>query len=284
MPQSLRQIKRRIRSIENTQKLTKAMEMISVSKLRSVQGQIAHFRIYAERIDRMMGQVLAGCSDIFSPLLKVLKTKQKVLLCLVTSDTGLCGNYNHNVIRLMKKFLHDQAEKQVQAVAVGKKGFAELKKAGVEVVDSYLALQGRYSSAVAEKIAQSLIAKYLAKEADEIYMVYTIFESGSRHRPTVEKFLPIDFKAAKPDLYLAEPSMSEILDELLPAYISTKLRYVLLSAFACEHSARSMAMGEATDNARNLLEDLILTRNKVRQANITREIIEVISSSEALKG
>lgn len=283
-PQSLRAIRRRIRSIENTQKLTKAMEMISVAKLRAIQTQIAHFNVYFEKMDHMMGQVLAATPDPCHPLLCDRKKKEKILLCLLTSDTGLCGNYNHVIMREAKQFIHEHTARHIQMVVVGKKGFMEFKKAGMEIVDAYISSNGRYSGGLADKIAQGLIAKFLAGDADEVYMAHTIFISGARRRAVVEKFLPMTLSAGKPDLYLAEPGMTEILDRLLPAYISTKMRHVLLNAFACEHSARSMAMGEATDNAKNLLEELILTRNKVRQANITREIIEVISSSEALKG
>lgn len=284
MPQSLRQIRRRIRSIENTQKLTKAMEMISVAKLRAIQGQIAHFKIYFGKIDHLMQQALAGSEDIEQPLLHGYKTREKILLCLITSDTGLCGPYNQNILRQVRKFFREHAAQKISAFAVGKKGFNDFKKEGIDVRDAYLSLNGRYSGSVAEKIAQELIIRFLNHEVDEVYMAYTVFESGSRHRPVIEKFLPLEFSVGKPDLYLAEPSMPEVTEQLLPVYISTKMRYALLSAFACEHSARSIAMGEATDNAKSLLEDLILTRNKVRQANITREIIEVISSSEALKG
>lgn len=285
MPQSLKAIKSRIRGITSTKKLTRAMEMISVSKLKRAENLLDKSRPYFLKIEVFLKNILSGY-DIKAahPLLEARPDKQKVALCLVTSDTGLCGGYNHALLDMVEKFLSGYKPDNVRLVAFGKKGFSYFKKKGFAVPYSYIGLNGRYSPEAAMKVAANLEELFLSREVDEVYIAYTNIAAGHRANPALEKLLNIEYEKVKPVNYVFESGMERVLEELLPVYVFSKIRIALLNAFTSEHKARAVAMGEATKNARELLEGLILLRNKIRQSNITREIIEVISSAEALKG
>lgn len=284
MTQSLRQIKSRIRSIENTEKLTSAMEMISLAKLRPLQNHLAVSAEHYLKTERILQNLLRGDDEASHPLLNKRKNKQKITLCLITSDAGLCGSYNHRIIHLAEEFIQQNNGYEINLVIVGKKGFSYFKRAKLDIRDAYLDEHSHFSHRFSQRLSQNLINKFLNKEADEVYIAYTFFESASRHTPAIEKILNIELVKGKKNDYLLEPDLGGILEDFLPFYILSKIRTVLLNSFCAENSSRVMAMGEATDNAKELLDNLILLRNKVRQANITRELIEVIASSDALKG
>jgi len=281
--QSLRQIRRRIKSIESTQKLTKAMEMISISKLRSIQNQLDNFRLYFGQVEELFFDVFTPGAGS-APFLKTPPGAKKILLCVVTADTGLCGVYNQAILRRVKSFLDSHPAARVEAYCVGRRALGFITRAGVKVIGSRLSVNGRYSTELADGIAQALMERCVSGDYKEAHVAYTIFNSGARHIPTIEKFLPVDPPQHRRASRIFEPDQDALLAKAVPLYLYAKMRSIFLNAFACEHSARGIAMGEATDNAKQILETLILMRNKVRQAHITREIIEVISSSEALKG
>jgi F-type H+-transporting ATPase subunit gamma len=283
MIQSLRQIRRRIKSVESTQKLTRAMEMISVAKLRSAQNRLNIFKNYFYALDGILRDSI-GCLAPGDHQLLTRGKSKKICLCVIAADTGLCGVYNNGVLKAAADFLSRHKNKEVTAVCVGKKALQFMEKRAIPVEGSFISLNGRYSHAAADSITQALIKIFSSGRAGEVYAAYTVFESGSHHKPVVEKILNIEMPPAQQKVFFVEPSVNELIDAFVPVYTAARLRFILLNAFACEHSARAIAMGEATDNAAELLENLVLVRNKVRQANITREIIEVISSSEALKG
>ena len=283
MIQSLRQIRRRIKSVESTQKLTRAMEMISMAKLRSTQNRLNIFKNYFYALESIMHDSIGCLKGVGHQFLTPGRSK-KICLCVIAADTGLCGVYNNGVLKAAADFLSRHKKEEVTAVCVGKKALQFMEKRAVLVEKSFISLNGRYSHAAADSLAQKLTDIFSSGRAGQVYAAYTVFESGSHHKPVVEKILDIEIPQAKKNLFFVEPSVNELIDAFVPAYIAARLRFILLNAFACEHSARAIAMGEATDNAAELLEGLVLMRNKVRQANITREIIEVISSSEALKG
>jgi len=284
MTQSLRQIRRRIRSIESTEKLTHAMEMIAVSKLRPLQERLGIYAEYFLKADEILRHFLTNFSALEHPFLKEKEKKQKLTLCIITSDTGLCGSHNYDMIRATEKFIAEQKVCQVSLICVGKKGFIHFKKGGFKITDAIIDTHGRYSQGSLDKISQRLIDLFLKGEADEVYVAYTRFVSVSRRRPTIEKILNLTVAPGASTQYLIEPNSSTYAGDFIPFYILTKIRFMMLNSLVCEHSARGMAMEEATDNAKEMLEGLVIFRNKVRQANITREIIEVISSANALKG
>jgi len=284
MVQSLKVVRTRIRSVESIKKLTRSMEMVSSARLRSSQKELYILREYSLRIEKMLSNLLTNAENVNHSLLTPRRAKKNILLCLVTSDTGLCGSYNSAVIRLTEEFIRDNNAYKTSLMIIGKKGFNHFRKTGIEIVDSYAELCGRYSQKTADKIAQKIMGIFLSGQADEVYMVYTNFESAARRRLVLEKILNIEKKTGEKAEYITEPDLASLLDEIIPLYFINKIRMVILSAFTAEHATRVMAMNEATKNAKDLLEDLVLLRNKMRQAQITVELIELISSANAMRG
>ncbi len=284
MIQSLRQIKKRIRSVESTKKIMRAMEMVSVAKLNRIETTLDASRPYFFKLDSILKNLLTGVKAASHPLLEERAAKQKAVLCLITSDSGLCSTYNDNIIRLAEDFINKYGIGEIKLVAIGRKGFNFFKKKGLVIPHTYVGLHGRYSSEIADGIAKTLTDLFLSGEADEVYVAYTHFISALRYKPTLEKFLNIERNKDHQIEYILEPNLNRILEELIPRYISTKMKLILLEAFTSEHSARMIAMKAATDNAEELIDSLTLLRNKARQAAITKEVIEVASSAEALKG
>jgi len=284
MIQSLKQIKNRIRGIENTQKVTSAMQMISVAKLNRIEKILYTFRPYFLSLETFMNDLVNSSSVPQSPFFEAREGKQDICLCLVTSDGGLCGSYNNNIIRLAGEFIEKKGKEAIKLVCIGKKGFNFFKKRGLDIVNSYIGFNGRYSEKIVDEITSALIDIYLSGKAGEVHIAYTQFETALIHKPAVAKFLNIEPSLGKKIEYIFEPNAERILEELLPKYIQIKMRLMFLGAFCAEHSARTVAMKTATDNANELLRGMILLKNKVRQADITEEMMEIISSSEALKG
>jgi len=283
MSESLRHIKRRIRSIESTSKVTRAMEMISIVKLRHAQEGLVPAKDYSFKLEQMLKNILTSFV-VKHPLLENRKTKEKITLCFIASDMGLCGSYNHNMFKCVHDFIARHATSKINLVIIGKAGFRMFKKLSFPISDVYTEFHGRLNKEVFNKISRRLVELFLTQEADEVHVAYTRFDSAARLKPVVEKILNVDTGQGQFVEYKAEPDIQTICDELIPSYIDNKIYGILLNAFASEHSARSMAMGEATENASELLDELVRTRNKMRQASITKEIIEVISSVDALKG
>jgi len=290
MTQSLKQIKNRIRSIESAKKVTGALEMVSVAKLSRIGDSLRAMDPYFIKIESILNGLLENAKgEIASPFFAKSVSKKRIGLCVVTSDSGLCGMYNSNIMRLADRFIDERPKDDIKLILIGKKGFSYFRKRGIAILNSYLGLNGRYSENVFDQIADYLIEAFISDEVDELYVAYTHFESSIRSAPLLKKFLGLDLNvnaedARVDDEYILEPERMGILKELLPRYLAIKVKLMLLSAFASEHSARIFAMRNATSNARELLDGLILRRNKVRQANITQEIMEISAASEALKG
>jgi len=284
MIQSLRQIKARIRSIENTRKLARAMEMISASKLKRSSRLLETSSAYSSRIESLLVNILSSAEGVVSPFLKAGTDKQAIGLCILTSDTGLCGNYNHSLIRAAENFLSRYPASKVRLVTLGRKGFTYFKKKGFPIARSYIGFNGRYSDDLCRRLLGDLTQMFLKAEAGEVYVAYMQSETASRQKAVIEKLLEIGYDKKEQKEYIFDSGRQRMLDELIPVYLCNKVTTLVLKAFTAEHQARAIAMGEATKNATDLLEGLVLLRNKVRQGNITREIIEVISSAEALKG
>lgn len=285
MLQSLKIIKRRIRSVENTKKITKAMEMVSGAKLRKSETVLQSGKPYFLGLEAMLKDLLCGIDISGYDILEERAQKKIIGLCVVSSDTGLCSSYNDNIIKLAEDFINKRGKHFVKVVAVGKKAVSYFIKRGFWVFRSYSGLQGRLSESVAQEISDTLLQLFLSKEVDEVYVIYTQFVSALKYKPTSEKILNIERSGeTQRSEYILEPDRDSILKELLPKYIGAKIRYILLNAFTSEHSARMMAMQLATDNAHEMIDSLTLLRNKARQSSITKEIIEVSSAAELLKG
>ena len=285
MIQSLRSIKLRMKSVDNTKKITRAMELVSASKLNRIKNILYTSRPYFSKVEVLMHNVLKSTDIALNhPLLKKRPEVKSIALFVVTSDAGLCGTYNLNMIRLTEEFAVKKGKDKVEIIAIGREAFNHFKKEGYRITDGYEDLHSRYSVSVASEIAESLKGMFLDGKADEVYAAYTRFDSTLHHKPVIEKLLNIESSETGGVEYIAEPDMRSVLDELLSWYIHEKIRLIMLNSFTSEHSARMIAMKMATDNAKDLMDSLTLSRNKARQAMITKEVIEIASSAEALKG
>lgn len=282
---SMRQINLRIKSIGNTRKITKAMEMVSASKLSKVKVPFFLTKPYISALEKMMHDLLSDSPGLKNALIEKREGVKNSILCVLTSDTGLCGIYNDNIIKTTERFLNGRkGDNNIKIVAIGKEGYNHFRKKGLDVTHSYLGLYGRYSTKVADDITNRLINIFVNHEADEVYVAYSHFHSSLRHTASVEKFLNIEIPEKPRRYYTFEPSAVAIFDSLTKKYVINKMRSILLEAFTCEHSARMLAMKTATDNADDLTSELTLARNKARQFAITKEVLEIAASAEALKG
>ncbi len=289
MSESLKHIKSRIRSIESIKKITRAMEMVSLAKLRPSQSRLEASRRYTGKIRQLLSYALAKAPRADNPFLESRESGNKTVLCVISSDTGLCGTYNNNLFRKAEEFIRENSGSKVSLAVVGRKGFNYFRRRGYELPLAYHEPRGNYTGAMLEKIVSDLSLMFSSSKVNSVYLAYTRFESSSRQKPVIEEFLPLFFPAEEAQCaslaeeYLIEPDALTVLNELVPVYIANKMRTAILEAKASEHASRVISMAKATDNAKELLEDLILLRNKVRQAGITKEILEIISSAEALK-
>jgi len=284
MPQSLRTLKLRIRGIENTRKITNAMEMVSSAKLSRVKNRLFSQRAYFTKLENALHGLLGTGALTGHPLLEKRENPKNITLCVITSDAGLCSVYNYSIIRLAEKFIDGRGKDRVKLITVGRDGFNYFKNLNFSISNSHLELYGRYSAMTADAITKELTDKFLSKEADEVYMAYTYFANTLRHKPMVEKLLNIDYTVKSDIDYILEPDTEKVLNALLSDYIYDRTRLIILNAFTSEHAARMIAMKSATDNAKELLETLTLLRNKARQAAVTKEVLEIAMSAEALKG
>ena len=284
MVQSLKEIKNRIRSIQNTKKVTAAMGMVSFAKLNKIEKILPALRPYFLKLDKIYGDLLGTLDTTGHPFFEKRVPVKKIALCLITSDSGLCGVYNHNIISLAERFLDGFGLNKVNLFLVGRKGFQYFRKRGVEVSDAYLGLNGKYSYAIADEIADKLLHSFNSRAVDEVHVAYTQFQTAFLHRPTINKILNLERKVVTQNEFILEPDRPRILELLLRNYLLQDFRFMLLQSFAAEHASRVIAMRSATDNAQEIVNRLTLTKNKMRQANITQEIMEVVSAVEALRG
>jgi len=284
MSESLRDIKNRIRSIENTKKITNAMQMVSMQKLDRVDRALYIARPYFKEVLTLLDNLLGGREGLGLPCLKPGSGENSILLLVIASDNGLCGVYNNNIISLAEDFIKTKAgQSGVRLIVLGSRGVSYFKKKGANIIKDYTLINGRYSDALAGKISRDLSDEFLNGRAREVYIAYTLYKTGAIHQPVIEKYLNIEPRQGEEIDFILEPDINGILEKLIPVYLFLKIKLVLLEAFTSEHAARSIAMKYATENAFEMLEGLVLLRNKVRQANITKDILEIISSAEALK-
>ncbi|MCX5693576.1 MAG: ATP synthase F1 subunit gamma [Candidatus Omnitrophica bacterium] len=284
MGQPIKQIKNRIRSVENTKKVTGAMQMISVAKLNRIQDQLFVLRPYALRLESFMHNLIGPSKENLSGYFKPGVAQAPTVLCLITSDSGLCGLYNQNVMRLAQEFLDKNSFKKIKLILVGQKGLNYFRTAPQEILNSYLGLNAKFKQDFCDKIIGQLSQLFLSGQVSAVHIAYTVFENSLVQKPVIEQLLSIQSKNTKLVEYIAEPDLKSILNDLIPQYLKIKMQLILLESFTSEHAARTVSMKTATDNAKDLLEGLVLFRNKVRQAGITQDILEITSSAEALKG
>jgi F-type H+-transporting ATPase subunit gamma len=282
---SLIDIRRRIRSVRNTQQITKAMKMVSAAKLRKAQDRVVAARPYGALLRSVLGNVAAAAATdervAANPML-AQRPEQRIQLVLVTADRGLAGAFNSNLIRGSQRFLEEHAAAGLELELVGRKGRDFYRKRSVRITGEHLGLTAaaRYPDAAA--LARAVIERFRREEIDAVYLLYNEFRSVMSQRVVVTRVLPVEIPAqAAPVDYIFEQPPAEMLEALLPRYVETEFYRALLESGAAEQAARMTAMEAATSNAADMIERLTLYMNRVRQASITKEIIEVVSGAAA---
>jgi F-type H+-transporting ATPase subunit gamma len=275
-------LNKRIRSVRNTQQITKAMKMVSAAKLRRAQEAIFAARPYARKMMEVLNSLAARAEPSLHPLLQE-RGDARIQLVVVTSDKGLCGGFNANIIRSAVRFLETRRDADARLNLVGRKGRDFFKRHHYRVRAERLGLFQSLRYPAAQELARELIDDFVAGEADQVYLVYNEFKSVIQQRVVVERLLPIErllLTPSQPPLdYLYEPDPGAIVAALLPKHVEVQVWRALLESAAAEHGARMTAMDAATNNADEMIERLTLYMNKVRQAAITKEIIEVVSGA-----
>lgn len=290
---SLREYRKKIKTIKSTQQITKAMKMVSAARLRRAQSRILSARPFAWKMRELLKQLgtETNSSDTSfpHPLLRANKSNKMAIL-MVTADKGLCGSFNTNLVRKTLEVIQENKDKEILFLAAGRKGRDFFKRSNYPIAHEYVHIFNALSYAHAEIIGQDIIKLYLEKNVAEVRVVYNEFKSVVQQKLTVERLLPIappEKLAAGADFsktdFLYEPAKEKLLEALLPRYIKSQIFRILLESFAAELGARMAAMDSATKNAKELIDLLTLKLNRTRQAMITREIAELVGGAEALK-
>jgi F-type H+-transporting ATPase subunit gamma len=282
---SLIDIRRRIRSVKNMQQITKAMKMVSAAKLRRAQDRAISARPYGTSLDRMLANVAAAASgneEVSQPLLAVREEKS-VQLVVVSSDAGLAGAFNANILRMAQKFIDDNTGKAIHVEAIGRKGRDYFRRRGVELSGVHIGIVDKPSYDTARKIADKLIERYSKAEVDAVYICVNEFKNVMSPSLVLRRILPVTLPESAQNLdYIYEEPPQELLSALLPRYVEVQLYRALLESNSAEHAARMTAMDAASSNAGDVIDTLTLNMNRVRQAKITREIIEIVGGAAAL--
>jgi F-type H+-transporting ATPase subunit gamma len=280
---NLKELRNRITSIGSTMKITSAMKMVSAAKLKKAQDAIVQMRPYSSKLTEIL-QKASSTLDSSENVYGEVKEGNKTRLVVITSNRGLCGGFNSSVVKKAKAYMLDNDE-EISIASIGKKA-GEAFKYDARLADSNTQLWDEINFVNASAYAESLMKGYLAGDFDKVVIVYNSFRNAAVQIPTAEQFLPLALDAEVVDVdtteYLYEPSMAEILDDLIPISLKTQLYAALLDANASEHGSRMTAMHKATDNAQELQGDLKLVYNKARQAAITNEILEIVGGADAL--
>lgn len=286
---TLRDIRRRINSVKSTQQITKAMKMVAAAKLRKAQERLMDARPYAERLGDLLSHVASQENVSGHPLLAV-RDAEKFCYIVVTSDRGLCGSFNSNAIRAAKSEIDAlMAEKDVKVLNIGRKGFEFYSRRDYPVAEKWLGIFDSLDFQTASTISNFVQGLYRNMEADRVVVVYNSFKSAGTQILKVQQLLPLEPKVSDGNSYgsvdyLYEPDARQILAELVPKNLNVQIWRILLESYAAEQGARMVAMDSATENAQDMIYDLTLYYNKVRQAAITTEISEIVGGAEALRG
>jgi F-type H+-transporting ATPase subunit gamma len=293
---NLLDIRRRIKSVKNTQQITKAMKMVSAAKLRRAQDRVVTARPFANKMAEVLGELAQRTDEDFHHPLLDYRGDQRYLLVLITADKGLCGAFNTNLTKAAQAFMRENADKQIEIMAIGRKGRDFFRNRHATISSEYIGLTGKgrvdYSEAL--EVARALIKQYTEDTGlDKVYIIYNEFKSVLSQRVVLEQLLPVvrakqeepEVKSQQPVTlidYIYEQPPAEMFGELLPRLIETQIFRALLESIASEQGARMTAMDSASKNASELIESLTLNMNRIRQAAITNEIIEVVSGAAAL--
>lgn len=285
-------MRRRIKSVKNTQQITKAMKMVAAAKLKRAQDRVTAARPFAQKMSEVLGGLSAKVADEFSHPLLDERGDEKYLIVLVSADKGLAGAFNANVIKATQAFLKENGTKQAEMIPVGRKGRDFFKRRNVVFTDEYIGLtgSGQVVHQDALDIARKIIRTFTEDTSiDKVFLVYTEFKTVLSQRPVIEQILPIprtepqvDGEGGAQAEYIYEQPAAEIFGKLLPKQVETQLYKSMLESVASEQGSRMTAMDSASKNAGELIDTLTLNMNRIRQAAITKEIIEVVSGAAAL--
>lgn len=294
---TLRDIKNRITSVQSTRQITRTMEMVSTAKIRRAQDRIENARPYAMAMAEVLGNVVKYVGAVDHPLLKVRETRAKVCLIAITSDRGLAGAFNSNIIRMTERTMTELTDQgiEVELIAIGKKAVGYFRYRGIEPAVSVMGISDKPGYNDARQIADRVIAQYGNASIDAVYVLFNRFKNLAEQKPESHQLLPIEqgvLQQAEADVearglnleYVFEPTSELVLARLLPAYVEALIYRAMLESAASEHGARRTAMKSATDNATEMISTLTRSYNRARQAAITTEIAEIVGGAAALEG
>ena len=287
---TLRDIQNKIAAVKKTKQITRAMNMVAAARLRSTQTKMENFEPYARKFAEVLGSLAGRIERDVHPLLVRKESVSRLELLHFSADRGLCGSFNVNLLQRGEKWLKEQSDKGMtcKTTVVGKKGRDFFRKTGRDILRDYTNIYGSVDISFVNKMTSEFIARFLADEVDEVYMIYSRFVSVARQVPTVFKLLPIEppkveeAQESKAE-YLYEPSADALLIELLPKHISIQILNAFLQQETSEHAARMAAMDNATKNCSDMIGQLTMVFNKARQAAITAELMDIVGGAEALR-
>lgn len=293
MSGALKEVRNRIKSVQSTQQITKAMKMVSAAKLRRAQDAITQMRPYAQKLQEMLSNIVSNSEGEINMALAADRPVNNVLIIVVTSDRGLCGGYNSNLIKLAKQTIREkyptqQAQGKVFVLPIGKKGWEHFTKNGFKVYDQFWDIFSGLSFEKVQAAAQYAMTAFSNKEIDAVEVIYSEFRNAGTQVFVAEQFLPVvkvaPVAGQKKADFIYEPGKEVLINELMPKILNTQLFKAVLDANASEHGARMTAMDKASDNANELLKSLKISYNRARQAAITTELTEIVSGAAALNG
>ena len=293
MSGALKEVRNRIKSVQSTQQITKAMKMVSAAKLRRAQDAITQMRPYAKKLSEMLSNIVSNSEGDITMTLATERPVEKVMIIVVTSDRGLCGGYNSNLIKLAKQIIREkyagqQARGNVTVLPIGKKGYEHFNKNGFKVIDQYWDIFTGLSFEKVQAAAKYVMEAFTNKEVDAVELVFSEFKNAATQQFASEQFLPVQkvekVTGQKNSDFIFEPGKDILIAELMPKILNTQLFKATLDAHASEHGARMTAMDKASDNANELLKSLKISYNRARQAAITTELTEIVSGAAALQG
>ena len=285
---SLKEYNVKIASLKNTAKVTKTMNMVSSAKFRKAQEAQNNSRLYADQLKGVIGRLAGAIGSEPPPLMRVSDETSKALVVVFASDKGLCGGFNNNLIKFVKKWLASDGKSysNIDFITTSKRATNGIKEIG-DIIKSVEDVAGSPDFATAKEIGELAQEKFIAGDYDEVYLVYNVFESALSQKPTMEKVLPLTADAAESDGpevdYIYEPSRTDLLSYLLPKTVNFSIFSAFLESAAGEHAARMAAMDSATTNAKKLIDENTTLRNRARQAQITTELTEIVAGAESLK-
>lgn len=298
MPGGLQQLKKRIKSIKSTKQVTKAMEAVAASKMRKAVDKALVSRNYSGLGWQLINNLASVTDESMHPLLKKRDKVQKILLIFITSDKGLCGGFNSQVIRTMLQFFEENKDKEIEIIAIGKKGQHVLKKIDKKIIGAYQGMAENPTLASLRPVVQTALTSFVDNQYDQVNIIFTDFKSALVQKPILRQLLPLQKDSLEniigPDKqeknhsqdvteYLFEPDAKRLLDYLLPRLMEVQIYQAMLESTASEHSARMLAMRNATDSASDMIYDLTLSYNQIRQSSITQEIAEISAGRIALE-